>query len=312
MRYPLALAATVAALALPAGAEVPEVVTDMPVVHSLVSAVLGDLGDPMLLLDKGADAHDFQLRPSQVRALSGADLVVWIGPEMTPWLDRAIAGAEGPHSLVLLDVPGTTLRRGAEHADHADDGADAQVADHGHDHAQDHGGLDPHAWLDPDNAALWIGRIADALVELDPGNAVAYRANASLAQTRIETLDRALNDRLARAEGDGLIVAHDAYGYFAEHYGLTVVASLAEGDAATPGAAHLAELRAALESGSVACIFPEAAQDPAPVATLAAGAPVRIGRPLDPEGRAMAPGPGLYSELLTSMADSIADCIAGE
>ncbi len=305
MRRPLFLSAILTVLALPAGAEVPEVVTDMPVVHSLVSLVLGDLGDPMLLLDKGADAHDFQLRPSQVRALNGADLVVWIGPEMTPWLDRAIAGAEGPHTLVLLDVPGTTLRARSEGAD---DIAGTVGADDGH----DHGGLDPHAWLDPDNAALWIGRISDALVELDPGNAVAYRANASLAQARIETLDRALGERLAPADGAGLIVAHDAYGYFAGHYGLTVVASLAEGDATNPGAAHLAELRAALESGAVACIFPEAAHDPAPVAALAEGAPVRIGRPLDPEGRAMAPGPDLYPDLLTSMADAIADCVAGD
>lgn len=313
MRRPLPLAATLATLALPAGAEVPEVVTDMPVVHSLVSAVLGEFGDPMLLLDKGADAHDFQLRPSQVRALNGADLVVWIGPQMTPWLDRAIAGAQGPHSLVLLDVPGTTLRRGAEDTDHADDGADAEVADDaGGNRGHDHGGLDPHAWLDPDNAALWIGRISDALVELDPGNAVAYRANASLAQTRIETLDRALGERLAPAGGAGLIVAHDAYGYFAGHYGLKIVASLAEGDATTPGAAHLARLRAALESGAVACIFPEAAHDPAPVAALAKDAPVRIGRPLDPEGRAMAPGPDLYPDLLTAMADAVADCVAGD
>lgn len=307
MRRPFPLAATLAILGVPAGAEVPEVVTDIPVVQALVSTVLGDLGDPMLLLDAGADAHDFQLRPSQVRALNGADLVIWIGPEMTPWLDRAMAGAAGPHALALLDVPGTTLRpgRGAEApADAA--GGDAPAEGH------EQGGRDPHAWLDPDNAALWIGRISDALVDLDPGNAVAYRANASLAQTRIETLDRALGARLAPADGAGLMVAHDAYGYFADHYGLSIVASLAAGDAASPGAAHLAKLRAALESGAVACIFPEAAHDPAPVATLAEGTPVRIGRPLDPEGRAMAPGPDLYPDLLTAMADAIADCVAGD
>ncbi|WP_347311188.1 zinc ABC transporter substrate-binding protein [Defluviimonas sp. SAOS-178_SWC] len=310
MRRPLSLAATLTVLALPAWSEVPDVVTDIPVVHSLVSAVLGDLGNPMLLLDKGADAHDFQLRPSQVRALNGADLVIWVGPGMTPWLDRAIAGADGPISVVLLDVPRTTLRQNAEaemHAAAADTGTEEES-----DHEHEHGGLDPHAWLDPDNAALWIGRIADALADLDPGNAVAYRANASLAQARIETLDRALGERLAPAKGAGLMVAHDAYGYFADHYGLTIVASLASGDAASPGAAHLTDLRAALDSGAVACIFPEAAHDPAPVEALAEGAPVRIGKSLDPEGRAMEPGPNLYPDLMTAMADTIADCVAGD
>ncbi|OYX42813.1 MAG: hypothetical protein B7Z02_10845 [Rhodobacterales bacterium 32-67-9] len=312
MRRPLPLAATFALLAFPALAEVPDVVTDTPVVHSLVSAVLGDLGEPMLLLDKGADAHDFQLRPSQVRALNGAGLVVWVGPEMTPWLDRAISGSEGPASLALLDVPGTLLRPSGgagERAADADTGAgngEAHAGEH------DHDGLDPHAWLDPDNAALWIGRISDALVDLDPGNAVTYRANASLAQTRIETLDRALHDRLASAKAAGLMTAHDAYGYFADHYGLTIVDSLAAGDAATPGAAHLAELRAALEGGAVACIFPEAARDPAPVVALAEGTPVRIGRPLDPEGQAIAPGVNLYPALLEALGAAIADCVAGD
>ncbi len=312
MRHPLPLAAALALLALPGRAEVPDVVTDMPVVHSLVSLVLGDLGDPMLLLDKGADAHDFQLRPSQIRALNGAALIVWIGPEMTPWLDRAIASADGPRSLALLDLPGTVLRTGQDEDDHGAGMADDQDQDQDHDHGHDHGGLDPHAWLDPDNAALWIGRISDALVDLDPGNAVAYRANASIAQTRIETLDRALRERLAPAADAGLMVAHDAYGYFAEHYGLKIVASLAEGDATTPGAAHLAGLRAALESGAVTCIFPEAARDPAPVSALAEGTSVRIGRPLDPAGRAMGPGPELYPALLTTMGEAIADCVAGD
>lgn len=312
MRRPLPLAQIFALLAFPALAQVPDVVTDTPVVHSLVSAVLGDLGEPMLLLDKGADAHDFQLRPSQVRALNGAGLVVWVGPEMTPWLDRAIAGSEGPKSLALLDVPGTVLRSGGEDGEHAADAEPGAESGEGHDEGHDHDGLDPHAWLDPDNAALWLGRISDALVDLDPGNAVTYRANASLAQTRIETLDRAVQDRLAPARTAGLMMAHDAYGYFADHYGLTIIDSLAAGDAATPGAAHLAELRAALENGAAACIFPEAAHDPAPVLALADGTLVRIGRPLDPEGQAMAPGANLYPALLEAMGAAIADCVAGD
>lgn len=302
------IAATLALVALPAHAEVPEVVTDMPVVHSLVSMVLGDLGHPMLLLDKGADAHDFQLRPSQIRALNGAGLLVWIGPDMTPWLDRAIAGADGPRSLALLDVPGTTVSRVADHAEDSHDTATQPVADDAH----DHGGVDPHAWLDPDNAALWIGHISDALVELDPGNAVAYRANASLAQARIETLDRTLRDRLEQSGTVGLVMAHDAYGYFADHYGLNIIAALARGDAADPGAAHLSDVRALLEDGAVTCIFPEAGRDPAPVTALAEGTSVRIGRALDPEGRALETGPDLYPDLMTELGGAIADCIAGD
>lgn len=319
MTRALISAALLAAAALPARASVPEVVTDIPVIHSLVSQVMGELGTPQLLLDQSADAHDFQLRPSQIRALNGADLIIWAGAEMTPWLSRSMSGNSEAQSLDLLHQPGTTIRIYGQPTRHDADGhgdQDHEDDGHGHDHhgadedAHDHTGMDPHAWLDPDNAALWIGLISDALVAQDPGNAVAYRANATLAQTRIRTLDETLAAELQDAGGAPIIVAHDAYGYFAGHFGLTIAASLAEGDAADPGAAHLSDIRALLEGGDAICIFPEAARDPAPVETLADGTGARIGAPLDPEGRAIAPGPMLYETLLRAMATAIAECQA--
>lgn len=305
MRRALIPAVALALLAPPVQAGAPDVVTDIPVIHSLVAQVMGDLGSPGLLLEQGADAHDFQLRPSQIRALTGADLVIWTGPEMTPWLDRALGAEAAPQSLSLLHATGTTLR---------EFGAPSESEDHGHDDTDDghgHGALDPHAWLDPDNAALWIGLITDALVAQDPGNAVAYRANASLAQMRIATLDQMLGEKLAATAAAPIVVAHDAYGYFADHFGLTIAASLAEGDAAAPGAAHLSEIRALLEGGGAACIFPEVARDPTPVLSLAEGTDARVGAALDPEGRAIEPGPMLYGQLIESLGATLIDCLSG-
>lgn len=315
MQSPLRLAAVAALAALPARAEVPRVVADTPVVHSLVAMVMGDLGAPELLLDRGADAHDFQLRPSQLRALKAADLVVWIGPEMTPWLVHALESGRGRQDLALLHVPATLLIGYGE--------APAGSAG-GHDHDEDsgtgdppasphdHGGTDPHAWLDPANAALWVGTIAGILAELDPDNAGAYLANAEAAQGRIAALDTALRGRLAPAEGKGLLFGHAAYGYFAAHYGLAVAGSLAEGDAADPGAAHVAALRSRASAGEIACAFPEAGQDPRPIESLVAGTPARLGAPLDPEGRSAEPGPGLYLAVLDGIGTAIADCLAGD
>lgn len=296
----LRAAALAGALACPATAEVPQVVTDTPVVQSLVTTVMGDLAEPMLLLDRGADAHEFQLRPSQVRALGGADLVIWIGPDLAPWLDRALRAGHDGEAIALLETPGTRLRSFG--------GAPAAGEEAGHDHA----GTDPHAWLDPSNLAVWIGRIADAVSAADPGNATLYRANAALAQTRLETLDRALAERLAAARDKGLVFGHDAYGYLAGHYGLTVAGSLAGGDAADPGAAHVAALRARAEAGEVACAFPEAGHDPRGIEALVADTPARLGRTLDPEGRGMDPGPDLHVRVLESVAAAIADCLAGD
>ncbi|HLQ20351.1 MAG TPA: zinc ABC transporter substrate-binding protein, partial [Tabrizicola sp.] len=236
MRYIITLLAT----ATPALAEVPKVVTDIPPVHALVAQVMGDLGAPELLLAKGADEHDFQLKPSQAGAVANADLVIWIGPELTPWLDSAMdSRPEGAASLALLDAEETMLRHygdakpdGHDHAEHKDEPGhvEEQTAD-GHDH--DHGSEDPHAWLDPGNAQIWLGLIATELGQLDATNAATYAANAKAAQERIATLDAEVQALLAPVKDKPLVTFHDAYGYFADHYGLTFKGSIALGDASS-------------------------------------------------------------------------------
>ena len=319
MRYTISFltASALACLVTPAAAQVPRVITDIPPVQALVAQALGDLGQPVLLLDKGADAHSFQLRPSQAAALAEADLVVWIGPEMTPWLDRAVEGlATDVAQLRLLEAEGTHLRSFGEdpaedHDDHADeaghDHAAEPAAEDGHEHDHAHDGVDPHAWLDPANAQLWLGLIAAELARLDPANAATYQANAAQAQAEVAALDARLDAALAPVRDKPFAVFHDAYGYFADHYGLTIAGTVALGDAAPPGAAHLAELQASL--GKALCIFPETQHDPKMVETIAADTGLRIGGALDPEGAGLEPGPQVYGTILSGMTDTLIACL---
>ena len=291
MRYTLSLMfATL--IAAPALAEVPAVVTDIAPVHALVAMVLGDLGTPVLRLDKGADPHDFQLRPSQARAVAGAGLVVWIGPAMSPWLDRALQGTgTAGAQLALLTAPGTATR---------------PYAKAGEDHADD--GLDPHAWLDPDNAEAWIGVIAAELARLDPANAVTYAANAAAARTRIAALDRDIAARLAPVRNRPFVVFHDAFGYFAAHYGLSRAGAISPGDATSPGAARLRDLTA--KAAGTVCIFPEVNHDADLSSQMAATSGARLGAAMDPEGTSLTPGPDLYPALMTGLSDALTGCLA--
>jgi len=300
MRYIITLLMT----ATPALAEVPSVVTDIPPVHALVAQVMGDLGQPELLLAKGADEHDFQLRPSQAGAVAGAGLVVWIGPELTPWLEGALeTRPEGAASLALLDAEGTLRRSYAE-----GEGED----DHDHDEAgHDHGSEDPHAWLDPGNAQVWLGLIAAELARLDPEHASTYQANAEAAAAQVAALDAEVAAILAPVQGKPIVSFHDAFGYFGDHYGLDFVGSIALGDASSPGAARLAGLRQQIEAGGVVCLFPEVQHDPALMDQLAEGTGVRIGAALDPVGSSLEAGPGAYAALLRGLAETSADCAGG-
>ncbi len=198
------------------------------------------------------------MRPSEAAALADADLVVWIGPALTPWLPRAIASlAPNAGTLELLDANGTTLlafregatfrsdegeaarpsdakKTGAESKDRA-----APAAENAHDHA----GTDPHAWLDPANARAWLDAIAAALSARDPANAPAYARNAAEAQAEIESLTTELSGTLAPIRGKPFIVYHDAYHYFEHRFGIEATGAIASGDAAPPGPARIAEVR---------------------------------------------------------------------
>jgi len=274
-----------------ARADVPRVVTDFAPTASLVAQVMGDLGQPEVLVQGGADPHDYQMRPSQARAVEAADLVIWVGPELTPWLGRVLDRMGAGARLGLLADPRTVRR--------IYDGANG-----------DSGATDPHAWLDPVLAEGWVQAIRDALTAADAGHASQYAANSARLIAGLDRLNGQTAATLARVKGP-IIVGHGAFGYFAARYGLTIAAAIQDGEAVAPGAAHLSRVRALLAGGDVACVFPAAGQDPAQAAQLVEGTGARLGPPLDPEAVSVAPGADLYQRLIGGLAEAIAACAGG-
>lgn len=300
----------------PAFAAPPAIVADTPITGSLVQQVLGDLGTVRVLLPKGASAHHYQMRPSDARSLQDAGMLIWTGPELTPWLGRAADSlGEGRTQLRLLQVPGTALRNyGGGHDDHGDDGHEHEDHDHSHDHDHDHdhSGTDPHAWLNPDNAALWLSAIADRLATADPDNAAAYRDNASAAGQALTAIDAQISADLAPHRDKGIVVFHDAYGYFTDHYGMQPAAPLSPGDASTPSAARIAALRDQIADSGADCAFPEYGHDPRLIATATEGSTTRTGAALDPEGSGLEQGADLYGQVLTGLAQTLGDCLTAD
>ncbi|MDO5529063.1 MAG: zinc ABC transporter substrate-binding protein [Paracoccus sp. (in: a-proteobacteria)] len=299
--------AAIAAFATPAAADAPLVLTDIAPVDSLVRQVMGDLGEPELLLDTGANAHDFQLRPSQARALRRGDLLIWVGAELTPWLERAVEGTEDIAKLTLIDLDATHLQPFADGALHS--------AEHGHDHQEEghsHDGIDPHIWLDPQNAAGWLPLIADHLAALDPDNADTYRANAEAASAEIEQLEAEIAEKLAPHRDQNFVVFHDAYGYFTDHFGLSPAIALSEGDASDPAAGRLREIQTQIVDQGAICAFAEANHNPLLISRMIEGTDVRLGGTLDPEGATKNPSAQLYGNLVGELADTIVACLSEE
>ncbi|WP_195819983.1 zinc ABC transporter substrate-binding protein [Roseobacter sp. MH60115] len=144
-RKRLALSLTATLMGGAAFAEVPQVAVDIAPVHSLVARVMDGVGTPDLIVQQGASPHEYSLRPSEAKALQDADLVFWIGADLTPWLTETIETLASDAAVTaLLEADGTIELEFRESAlfeahDHGDHGAhgDEDHAEHGDDH-KDH------------------------------------------------------------------------------------------------------------------------------------------------------------------------------
>ncbi len=155
---------TAALLGTTAMADVPSVAVDIAPIHSLVARVMNGVGTPDLVIPAGASPHEYSLRPSEAAALENADVVFWVGEDLTPWLEDAVETlAEGAAVTELLEADDTMLLEFREdalfeahdHGDHDDHGhddqghvdhAEAEHDDHDHDdHEHDDHGHEEHA-----------------------------------------------------------------------------------------------------------------------------------------------------------------------
>ncbi len=293
MRFGLMLLALIAP---PALADAPRVMTDIPPVQAIVSAVMDGVGEPEVLLGQNQSPHDYSMRPSQARALAQADLVIWMGPQLTGWLEGPIDSlAVGAH-MSLLDVPEATIL-----AFRDDESAD----EHGHDDAHSHAGdIDPHAWLDPVNGALFAQAIAERLGQLDPENSQTYLSNANELRLDIEAASAEIAARFAALKPGAFIVLHDAFHYFEHRFGVETSGAVFDGHATTPGPQQIARLRDLVRDEEITCALAEPQQKIDLLNTIAEGAGLRVSI-VDPLGNGTD-----YVALLENMATAIADCLS--
>lgn len=218
----------------------------------VVDRVGGDLVQVENLTTPGAEAHDVELTPRQVGLLADADLVV-LQSGFQPAVDAALAQVEAKRVVDAADVV-TFLDAEGEGHDHADEeeGAD----DH------DHGGFDPHTWLDPTNLVAVAERVRDALIEARPDAAAEFTANATALVADLTRLDDEFSSGLATCKLRTFITSHDAFGYLAHRYDLEQVGIRGFEPDVEPSAARIAEVQQLARAEGVTTIFFETLVSP--------------------------------------------------
>ena len=287
------------------------VVASLKPLGFIASAIADGVTDTQVLLPDGASEHDYSLRPSDVKRLQGADLVVWIGPEMEAFMEKSVKNIPNAKQVTIAQLNDVKplLMKGADDDDddHGHNDAGSEKSDEHH----HHGDYNMHLWLSPEIARASAVAIHEKLVELMPQSRAKLDANLKDFEAQLASTEKQVGNELAPLKGKGYFVFHDAYGYFEKQFGLTPLGHFTVNPEIQPGAQRLHEIRTQLVEQKATCVFAEPQFRPAVVEAVARGTSVRMGT-LDPLGTNIKLGKTSYSAFLNQLANQYASCLKGD
>lgn len=258
-------------LAAPAlGAEV-NAVASFSILGDMVARVGGDRVAVTTIVGPNADTHVYEPKPSDAAAVAGADIFFVNGLGFEGWMDRFVQSTGYTGQLVV-----------------ASDGVAT--------HEMDEDGetvTDPHAWQSLSNGVLYVQNIAKGLCAADAAGCATYAANADAYAAELTTLDATVREQLEAVppEQRKVITTHDAFGYFAEAYGVTFLAPEGISTDAEPSAADVAKLITQIKSEGVRALFVENMSDPRLVQQIADETGVTLGGELYADALSLPDGP---------------------
>jgi zinc transport system substrate-binding protein len=241
-----------------------KIVTSVFPLREFAREIASDKAEVNMLLPPGAGVHTWQPRASDILRLSSADLFIYIGAGLEPWIPDLLKSLPAPGPRVLALAHSLPLQEGKD--------------------GDDEKGHDPHVWMDFGLDLLIIDQMAALLSEVDPADGPSFEERAERLKTRIQQLDAAYVRGLDRCRSRTLLIGgHAAFGYLAKRYGLEQVSvyGLSPDAEATPS-----RLMAAIERGKrshLKAVFMEANTSSRMAAVLAKELQVEV-LPLHPGG----------------------------
>ncbi|WP_343552628.1 zinc ABC transporter substrate-binding protein ZnuA [Pantoea sp.] len=313
--FTLTAATIAAASALPAHSAV--VASIKPL--GFIAAAIADGVTPVeVLLPDGASEHDYALRPSDVKRIKNADLVVWVGPEMEAFLTKSAAELPATKNLEIAALPGIKPLLISGHDDDEEDeqghthGLDSENSDHQDpsDTHHHHGEFNMHLWMSPEMARQSAVAIHGKLLELMPQSKAKLDANLQQFKAELADADKHIGAQLAPVRNKGYFVFHDAYSYFEKHYGLSPLGHFTVNPEIQPGAQRLHQIRTQLVEQKAVCVFAEPQFRPAVIDAVSRGTSVRKGT-LDPLGMDISLSKDSYVKFLSQLSSQYASCLNG-
>jgi zinc/manganese transport system substrate-binding protein len=279
---------------VPKNPDVPKlkVLATFSILADIVKNVGGERVDVATLVGPNGDAHVYEPAPADARKVADAKVVFVNGLGFEGWMSRLVK-ASGTKATVVVASAGVTPRKLQENGQSE---------------------IDPHAWQSVDNVKVYVANVRDALIAADPAGKPDYQANATAYLGRLDALDREVRAALAAiAPGRRkLISTHDAFGYFAEAYGIDLIAPQGVSTDAEPSARDVARIVTQIKMQNIPAVFLENIADPRLMRQIAQESGARIGGTLysdaltEPNGAAPT-----YIALVRHNIEQIAAALAG-
>ncbi|MCW9032696.1 MAG: zinc ABC transporter substrate-binding protein [Rhodospirillales bacterium] len=283
-----------------AQADVPKVVVSIKPLHSIVSAVMGDLGKPTLLVKGATTPHAYSLKPSDAKAINDADVIVWVGEGLETFLTKPLLSLSKKPSIVTM-----TQNDRIYTLEIRDKNGEVHEDEHAHKHESS---IDPHIWMDPRNMSELARTVGQVLGDVDPDNARKYKENAQVLIFKTEKVSKKFEFGLYAERGRPFFVFHDAYQYLERGFGLNVAGFLAVDPNRRPSVKRLHEARALIEKSQSVCVMSEPQFDSKLMKTLVEGMDINMGQ-LDAIGADLTPGPEMYIQMMEMNLVSLKKCL---
>lgn len=249
------------------------VLTSFYPMYDFACKIGGDCIDVTNMVPSGTEPHDWEPSTNDLKNLEKADVFIYNSADMEPWADDLLVSRSDTLRVVEAseNVELRTTDGEHEHA-HEHEGADHH-----------HGDFDPHVWLDPENAKIEMEAIKDALCAADPDNSTVFQSNYEKYAAELDALDAEFREKLASLPNRTIVVAHEAFGYLCDAYGLTQVGIEGLSPDSEPDPGRMAEVIDFVRDHSISTIFFEELVSPKVAEAIASetGAQAKMLSPLE-------------------------------
>ncbi len=230
-----------------------KVVTTLFPLYDMAKNIGANKAEVSLLLPPGVEPHTFEPKPSDIVRITEADIFVFTGKFMEPWAEDIIKGVVNKNLIVVDASKGTKM-----------------IPAVFHDEDEPVGSLDPHIWLDFDNANIMVKNIAEALEARDPADKAFFKQKAAEYNTKLTEIDNSFKTALNTCKNREIVYGgHYAFGYMAKRYDLKYLAAQGVSPDAEPTAKDLTRLVEQIKKDKIKYVFYEELTSPKIAETIA-------------------------------------------